>query len=329
MFVSVFKKYMPFWVILSVIFGLTFGYFFPGAAGSLKSLVIPLLFILIWLMIIPTNLSQFAQVIKKPKNLVLGILFISVLAPLIAYPVSHYLLGGNPELGIGLLLAATVPPGGLIASWTGLLAGDVALAVSLQAITLVLGIVQIPLTLSILAGASVTFPTDVMVQTLVLIVILPMLAGFISRWGLLRTWGEKRLKSFSPNFAIISSIIALCVVFISTGLKANQLIHQPQLIGIGLAAALAYYLLAYFLSSLLCRLAKINYAQSIPLIYGTGTKNLSIAIALAIAIFSDSYVVLGVVFCFIVQMPLASIFYKIIPRLLGKAELAPKPIGSN
>ncbi len=323
-FAAGFKKYMPLWVLLAVVSGLTFGYFFPGAAGGLKGAVIPLLFVLIWLMIIPTNPKQYVQVLKKPKSLLLGIIFISVLAPLIAYPLAHTILRSNPELGIGLILAATVPPGGLIASWTGLLAGDIALAVSLQAITLVIGIIQIPFTLSILAGTTAQIPFTLIMQTLALIVVMPLLVGAITRIGLLRFVGEKKLKAFSPNFAVISSLIALCVVFISTGMKANDLINQPQLIGIGLVAALGYYLMAYLISSLLCRFMKLDYAQSIPLIYGTGTKNLSIAIALAITAFSNSpYVVLGVVFCFIIQMPLASVFYKVIPRLLGRPDRVP------
>jgi ACR3 family arsenite efflux pump ArsB len=313
---------MPIWVILSIVLGLVFGYFLPHQAVSLEKAVIPLLFIMIYVMVIPTGLKQFYQVIRFPKNVGLGIVFICILAPLIAYPLLHSIFRGYPEMGIGVLLAATVPPGGMIAAWTGLLEGDIPLAITLQAITLVLGTVQIPYTLSLLGSTVVAVPIGDMVQTLIIIVILPFVIGFASRWVILRRWDEKALRSFSPNFAIISGLAAIGAVFISAALKAHVLLKHPELIGIGLAGAVAYYLLAYFITTALCRLGRIKYAQSIPLVYGTGTKNLSIAIALSLANFPNTNVILGVIACFMIQMPLASIFYKVIPRILRKSEMS-------
>jgi len=317
-FGRIFRKYMPYWVILSILLGLVFGYFLPHQAARLKKGIIPLLFVMIYVMIIPTNLKQFYMVITSPRNVVLGVIFICIVAPLIAYPLHRSIFHGYPELGVGVILSAAVPPGGMIAAWTGLLEGDIPLAIVLQAITLVLGTVQIPYTVSVLAGTSVTVPIESMVRTLIIIVILPLVIGFASRWGILRWWNEKSLKEFSPNFAVISGLSALGVVFISAALKTHVLVKQPQLICVGLAGAVSYYLLAYFITTVLCRLGRIKYAQSIPLVYGTGSKNLSIAIALALASFPNTNVVLGVIACFMIQMPLASVFYKFIPRILKR-----------
>jgi len=317
-FGRIFKKYMPYWVILSILLGLIFGYFLPHQAAALRKGIIPLLFIMIFVMIIPTNLREFSKQITSPRNVVLGVIFICVVAPLIAYPLHLTVLRGHPDLGIGLILCATVPPGGMIAAWTGLLGGDIPLAIVLQAVTLVLGIVQIPYTLSLLAGTSVTVPIESMVRILLIIVILPLAVGLVTRWCLLRWWNEKSLKEFSPNFAVISGLCALGVVFVGAALKTHVMVEQPHLIVVALAGAAGYYLLTYFITAGLCRLTRIKYAQSIPLIYGAGTKNLSIAIALALASFSDTNVVLGVVACFMIQMPMASIFYKFIPRILQK-----------
>jgi len=243
-----------------------------------------------------------------------------VLAPLLGYGIYHGLFRGYPELGAGLILSTMVCPGGMNTAWTGLLEGDVPLAITLNATTLLISIVQIPYMFSLLAGSSVAVPVGSMVRTLVIIVVLPLAIGFASRWAILKRWDEKSLKSFSPNFAVISGLSAIGVVFISAALKTHALVKEPHLILVGLAGAVAYYLLAYFVSAILCRLGRIKYAQSIPLIYGTGTKNLSIAIALSLANFPNTNVVLGVIACFMIQMPLASVFYKVIPRILRKPE---------
>ncbi len=185
-FGRIFRKYMPYWVILSIFLGLIFGYFLPHQAAALSQGIIPLLFIMIFVMINPTNLKEFYKQVTSPRNVVFGVIVICVVAPLIAYSFHRSVLHGHPDLGVALILCATVPPGGMIAAWTGLLGGDIPLAIVLQALTLVLGIVQIPYTLSLLAGATVDVPIESMARTLMIIVIMPLVVGLATRWCLLR-----------------------------------------------------------------------------------------------------------------------------------------------
>jgi len=51
-FGRIFRKYMPYWVILSILLGLVFGYFLPHKAAPLKKGVITLLFVMVYVMII-------------------------------------------------------------------------------------------------------------------------------------------------------------------------------------------------------------------------------------------------------------------------------------
>jgi len=71
-FNRIFRQYMPVWVVLSIALGLVFGYFLPQPAAALKGAIIPLLFIMIYVMVIPTNPKQFYQVMKSPKYVGLG-----------------------------------------------------------------------------------------------------------------------------------------------------------------------------------------------------------------------------------------------------------------
>jgi ACR3 family arsenite efflux pump ArsB len=144
-FENIFKKYMPYWVIISILLGLVFGYVLPHQADYLNKGIIPLLFFMIFIMIIPTNVKELYLEIKSPRNIFLGVIFICIVAPLIAYPLHRIILNGHPDLGIGLILCATVSPGGIIAAWTGLMVSDIPLVLVLPAITLILGTVQIPL----------------------------------------------------------------------------------------------------------------------------------------------------------------------------------------
>ncbi|MCD6507599.1 arsenic resistance protein, partial [Candidatus Poribacteria bacterium] len=268
--------------------------------------------------IVPTKPRDFAKVVKSPVEVLLGTFMIIIAAPVIAKPIMTTILKGYPQLGVGLVLAGSVPPGGMIAAWTGLLEGDIPLALTLQAITLILGIIEIPYMLKWLAGEVVSIPVRLMVQNLVIIVILPLALGFLTRYAYFGRMSGEREQAIKPIFPIISGMAALMVVFVATSLKADVILKKPQVIGWALLSAFTFYIVTFLLSTYICRLFKLNYARSIPIIYGTATKNLSIAIALALATFGRSAVVLGVIGCFMIQMPMASVFYYWVPKMLGR-----------
>lgn len=81
----------------------------------------------------------------------------------------------------------------------------------------------------------------------------------------------------------------------------------------GLLLAFIYYLLTFLITLFIAGLFTNSYNNQIPIVYGTASKNLSIAIALALSVFSGQ-IVLGVIFCFIVQMPMMSLFYRFIRK---------------
>ncbi len=146
-FNAFFRRFMTLWVFLSIFSGLAFGYAFPNV--NLSFLVLPLVFLMIYVMIIPTRFSLFVRVFRSPKEIVLGLVNILLVAPLIAFAVSSLLLSDH-NLVAGFTLAGAVPPGGMNAAWTGLLGGNVPLAIVLQALTLIISVVQVPYTVLVL-----------------------------------------------------------------------------------------------------------------------------------------------------------------------------------
>jgi len=314
-FNTFFRKYMTVWVLLSIFLGLAFGYYFQI---NLSFLALPLVFVMIYVMIVPTRFSLFIKVFQSPKEIVLGLINILVIAPIIAFATSSLLLA-NHNFIVGFTLAGAVPPGGMIAAWTGLLGGNVPLAIVLQTLTLILSVVQVPYTLQLLVGAYVEIPVALLTSSLAVMVFLPLIAGFLTRQAIVKTAGEKMIDRLQPLFPILSGMAALAVVFVAASLQAVRIIANPSVISYAIVAAVIYYSLLFVVETVISRLAKLNYENSIPLIYGGATKNLSIAIALAISAFSNSSVVLAIIACFMVQMPIASVFFRVVPRMLGKA----------
>jgi len=312
-FNRVFRKYMTLWVFAAIFLGLAFGYEFPKV--RLSFLVLPLVFLMIYVMIIPIPFSLFVRVLRTPKEVLLGLLTILVVAPLIAFAVSSLTLSDH-SLITGFVLAGAVPPGGMNAAWTGLLGGNVPLAIVLQALTLIISVVQVPYTLKFLVGTYVDIPVGLLIRSLSVLVFLPLTAAFLTRLIVFKLTTEEKFNEFKPLFPVFSGMSALAVVFIAASLQAMRIIQNPSIISYALISAIIFYILLFFTGAMISRLSRLNYENSIPVIYGGATKNLSIAIALAISAFSNSSVVFGVIACFMVQMPMASIFFRVVPKIL-------------
>jgi ACR3 family arsenite efflux pump ArsB len=268
---------------------------------------------MIFVMIIPIEFRELIAVRKYKKEIIWGFIAILILAPLVAYLISFIFPEKYDYLKTGLILSATMPPGGMIVSWAGLLDANVELAMILQTGTFILALVFIPFTLFLLLSGSVHFSQSLLIQNITLYIFLPLIIGFIAQLLLKKKYSKEKIKSWKPTLATISSLCALLVVFISTSLKSNTIISHPQVLLWGLFIAIVYYLIMFLVALFFSGLFIDSYDNQMPIVYGTTSKNLSIGVALALSAFSGS-VVLGVVFCFMVQMPMLSLFYKFIRK---------------
>jgi ACR3 family arsenite efflux pump ArsB len=308
-----FRKNLFSLVLASIILGFLLGWQLPQIANLLKSLIVPALFLMIFVMIIPVEFKELVAVRKYKREIIWGFIAILILAPLIAYFINFIFPEKYDYLKTGLILAATMPPGGMIVSWTGLLDANIELAMILQTGTFILALLTIPLTLSLFISKSVHFSQSLLIQNIALYIFLPLIVGFIAQVLLKRKYSQEKIKSWKPTLATISSLCALLVVFISTSLKSNTIISHPQVLLWGLFIAIVYYLIMFLVALFFSGLFIDSYDNQMPIVYGTTSKNLSIGVALALSAFSGS-VVLGVVFCFMVQMPMLSLFYKFIRK---------------
>ena len=308
-----FRKNLFYLVLLSMALGFLLGWQAPNFAHQLKTLIVPILFLMIYAMIIPMEFRELIDVRKFKKETLFGTVAILVLAPLIAWLVNFFVPGKYDFLKAGLILAATMPPGGMIVSWAGLLDSSVELAIILQTITFILAVIAIPLTLSLLLAKSIHFSQWLLVKNILLYIFLPLIIGFITQLILKKRYSKEKIKSWKPNLATISGLCALAVVFIATSLKTKAIISHPQVLIWGLGLAFFYYLATFLITLFLTGLFIDSYDNQMPIVYGTASKNLSIGIALALSVFSGP-MVLGIIFCFMIQMPMLSLFYKFIRR---------------
>lgn len=194
--------------IISVVAGFLLGWQVPQITPLLSKFIIPILFLMIFVMIVPMEFKEIVNIRKYTKEILLGIIAILFLAPLIAYLINFAVPEKYSFLKSGLIIAASMPPGGMIVSWTGLLDVSIELAMILQTITFVLAIVAIPLTLSLFLAKSVHFSQMILVKNILLYIFIPLLLGFIVQLILKRKYSIEKIKSWKPTLATISGLCA-------------------------------------------------------------------------------------------------------------------------
>ncbi|NIA22911.1 MAG: hypothetical protein GWP03_01935 [Proteobacteria bacterium] len=314
------KKNMILLVLLFLAVGLIMGiYVNPHSLKALKIFIIPSAFLMLWAMMINMDLSKFVNALRFPKELIIGSLMSLVVAPLIMYPIA-LIVTKDPNIFAGLMLAGLVPPGGFITYWSGILGASLPLAVAIQLVTFIIAIVWVPYGMKFAIGDKINMNISVLVKSILILVVGPFLLAVGTREIILRTKGNKGLKRITPTLHFISSLMAFYLVFAGTSLKALFIYKHPGLMILPIVGVLFYYLLmfplSYFVSK---RIFKLSFEKSIPIVYGSSTKNLSIAMGLAISAFGP-LALMGVVAALLIQMPMASIWYKIFEKIAAKRE---------
>ena len=309
------KKHMIALILLTLVIGFISGQFYSKATISgLKSLILPVAFSMLWASMIELKIQKFVESFKYPKQLILGNTLSLVIAPLIMLPIA-LIFAKSPKMFAGLVLAGLVPPGGFITYWTMILGANMGLAVSLTLTTFVVSLGLIPFGMKFLAGGKVAVDMGLLFNKILILVVGPFLLAMLTRYLITRKQGEKRLADFKPYFHLFSSIMAFCIVFIGVSVKSHFILAHLSMILLPAVGALIYYIIAYPISYVIARnIFKSSLDDTIPIVFGTATKNLSIAMGLAAAAFGP-LTLLAVVTCMIFQMPFASIWHKVFLKI--------------
>jgi len=288
---------------LGVVIGLNTNY--PGTL--LKRYSTEFIFLMIASMGFTMTFSSFISALKDLKGFLFGMFLNFVFAPMLCYITS--LIVPDPELKTGIILIGAVPCAGMAMVWTGLLEGDVPLAVVIGTGTMVLAPFFIPLIISYLAGHYVKIKITKIFLDLIYSILLPVIIGMCIR----EIFKSKiNIKNYLPLCPAISAVCAAFLMFIAVNVTTPLILRNSEmLLPLLISSALIFpslFVLAYISSKRL-----FNRAKNIALTYACGMKNLPIALGIAIISFS-TFTALPIAVGFIFQMSTAVLFYRIFGR---------------
>lgn len=174
--------------------------------------------------------DDFKRVLLRPSALWVGLVGQMVLVPVLGFLVAS-LTPLDPVMAVGLMVLAACPGGVSSGLLTHLARGDVALSISLTALTSVAAVFTLPLIVDLSmqhfmrSASGVEFPLANMVRSIFMLTTLPVLIGM----GL-RAWQPLRVTRIEPSAARIATGLFLLIV-LSTFWDQRQVLfdHLPAI----------------------------------------------------------------------------------------------------
>ena len=224
--------------------------------------------------------ADFKRVVVVPRGVLIGLANLLVVSPFLAFGVAE-LFGLGAALAVGLVLLGASPGGTTANMLTHLARGDVALSVTMTAISSVAAVVTVPLYLGLAIdhfGSSITDDVNMLgvVIRVLLITIVPLAIGM---W--IRARREQRVLELEDRVKRIALGAFVVVVVLAVISEFDELVDN---FGEVAAACLTLNVLAMSISYSVARLAKLDNRQSTAIAMELGVHNATLAIAVATAI---------------------------------------------
>ncbi len=167
------------WIFTAVTAAMFYPQYFTSAGNfKFSRLITPLLQIIMFGMGSQMSFDDFVGVIKMPKGVFVGVVSHYVIMPLVAFSIAH-IFNFPPEIAAGIILIGCVPSG-LASNVMSLLArANIALAVTVGAISTLLSPLITPTLMKWIGGQYVEVHFWNMMLDILNMIILPVVAGFI------------------------------------------------------------------------------------------------------------------------------------------------------
>lgn len=325
---NLFERYLTVWVGLCMVAGVLLGKSAPHLVGAIRDMEfgtgshinLPIA-VLIWLMIYPMmlkiDLASVLEVRRRPGG-ILVTLFVNWLVK----PFSMAFLGWlffkhifapwiGPEMAdqyiAGTIILAAAPCTAMVFVWSYLTDGDPAYTlVQVSLNDLIMLVLFAPIVGLLVAGTSnLQVPFAVLMYSVVAFIVIPLVAGSLSRVFLIRARGREWFERvYLPAFHPVTTIALLATLVLIFAFQADNitarwfhvlLIAVPILIQVYFNAGLAYSLMRWL---------RVPYPVAAPGALIGASNFFELAVAVAITLFgADSGAALATVVGVLVEVP--------------------------
>jgi len=320
---GLFERYLSVWVGLCIFVGVILGAWIPASfewiAGLEYAQVNLVVAVFIWIMIYPmmvnVDFASLKDVGRKPRGLCITLVVNWLIKPFTMAALGilffEHIFAGlvEPQTAreyiAGMILLGVAPCTAMVFVWSQLVRGDAnytLLQVSINDIIMVFAFA--PLAALLLGVTDIVVPWETLLLSVVLYVVIPLAAGYLTRKLLDRSGNHQGIAGFTARLKPFSVMGLLATVVLLFGFQAQTIIDSPMVIAL-IAIPLVIQSYGIFVVAYAwAYLWRVPFDIAAPAAL-IGTSNFfELAVAVAIGLFGlDSGAALATVVGVLVEVP--------------------------
>ena len=322
--IGFFEKYLSVWVALCIITGIVIGQWIPVVPETLGqweyfNVSIPIA-VLIWLMIYPMMLKvdfrSVKNVAKQPKGIMVTCVTNWVIKPFTMFGIAwffffvvfKYLIPLNlaDEYLAGAVLLGAAPCTAMVFVWSYLTKGNPAYTLVQVAVNdLIILIAYVPIVGLLLGIGGIKIPWMTLILSVVLFVVIPLLAGIITRLVIIKNKGIEYFNNvFVEKFNSWTTMGLLLTLIILFSFQGKTILANPTHIVLIAVPLILQTVIIFFIAYAWAKAWQLPHSIAAPAGMIGASNFFELAVAVAISLFGlESGAALATVVGVLVEVP--------------------------
>jgi len=321
---GIFGRYLTVWVGLCIVAGVAIGQLLPVIPETLSQFTysevsIPVA-ILIWLMIYPmmvqVDFTSILQVRRQPKGLVITLVVNWLIKPFSMFAIAWLFIRVlfapwipatlAMEYIAGAVLLGAAPCTAMVFVWSYLTKGDASYTLVQVSINdLIMLVAFAPIVVFLLGIGNIAVPYDTLLLSVLLYIVIPLAAGYVTRTYLIRSRGVHWLENvFLKQLAPVTMIGLLLTLVILFSFQGEVILGNPLHIALIAVPLIIQTFLIFGIAYLWAMWWRVKHSVAAPAALIGASNFFELAVAAAIALFGlSSGAALATVVGVLVEVP--------------------------
>ena len=306
------EKYQTAFILAAIAGGLTLGQI-SGVPSVADRLILPFLMVMLFAAFAGIALTRLRGAFGNRRVVGSSLLVNFIWSPLLAVVLGGLFLREHPALWVGLIMLLVTPCTDWYLIFTDVADGDLPLATSLLPYNLLLQLLLLPLYLYVFAGELVAVPLALLIESVVLVLVVPLVFGGVARVGLIRKQGREWFeRKFLPHLGPVQIVflsLAIGAMFASQGELA---LENPGLLALLAVPVVGFYAVNLGVGFVVGRVLSFSYGEMVCFNNTILSRNSPTALAIAVVAFPhEPLIPLALVIGPLLELPLLGLIAQV------------------